>query len=89
MPTPDLTVSYSLAGYRVALSSDGGITFTLVMNVLPAVTSCTDTTTTFGSAYLYRVAALDSQGNEGASSSLVPAVVPTINDAIHSVPERV
>ncbi|HXB96858.1 MAG TPA: hypothetical protein VNZ54_02320, partial [bacterium] len=84
---PVTYTGYPLVGYEVLRSSDEGTTYTLVNPSVNAGmvtgTSEVDSSTKFGTSYLYRVVAIDQAGNEGLSSQLVPAIIPTGTDAIH------
>jgi fibronectin type 3 domain-containing protein len=76
-PTPDQvsTDGYDLAYYRVYRSQDGGTTYTLIADNLSAL-NYLDKTTTFGTAYTYRVVPVDTQLNEGLSYDLQTVVIP-------------
>ena len=82
---------YAVLGYRVYRSQDGGNNFTQVGGLVlppgsgssPYAYGVSDTTTAFGASYLYRVVGVDTQFNEGTTSRLVPALIPTGDNAIH------
>jgi hypothetical protein len=74
--------AYSLVGYRIYRSENGGNTYALLSETASTTQVYTDTSTVFGLAYLYRVVPFDSGGNEGLSYSLQTVVIPASRNAV-------
>jgi fibronectin type 3 domain-containing protein len=85
-PDQSIIEGYTLAGYRIYRSKDGGSTFvTITADVAPAspVITFTDATTQFGVTYVYRVVPVDFMGNEGVSYHVVIVSIPApINNVL-------
>jgi hypothetical protein len=81
--TPPTGNTAAIVGYRIEVSSNGGSTWSLAANVAGNTTSARVTGLTNGVAYVFRVAAVSSQGAGGfsaASAAVIPAagaVAPT------------
>jgi hypothetical protein len=79
-PTADAPVTdgYTLLSYRVYRSQDGGSSYSLITSIPGGLTLTTfvDNTTSYGTAYTYRVVPVDSMLNEGYSYNLQTVVIP-------------